>query len=121
MYDKQTIGKLGENISCDYLEDNNYKILDRNFNCRQGEIDIVAYDIKNNEVVFFEVKTRTSFNFGFPSEAVNNLKQKHILNSVKYYLYCKGLEDSFIRIDVIEIMVDIEHHRYKLNHLKGVL
>ena len=49
------------------------------------------------------------------------VKQKHILNSAKYYLFCKGLENSFVRIDVIELVVDVEHVKYKLNHLKGVL
>ena len=121
MYEKQTIGKFGEDLSCKYLEDNNYIILDRNFSSRQGEIDIIAYDVKNDEFVFFEVKTRTSFNYGFPSEAVNKMKQMHILNYVKYYLYCKKLEDRFVRIDVIEVVIDVEHSKYKLNHLKGVL
>lgn len=121
MYEKQLIGKFGEDVACKYLIKNNYKILDRNFSCRQGEIDIVGYDIKNNEFVFCEVKTRTSFNYGFPSEAVNKIKQKHILNSVKYYLHCKDIEDRFVRIDIIEIVIDIEHIKYKLNHLKGVI
>lgn len=121
MYKKQTIGKFGEDVACDYLRKNEYQILERNFSCSQGEIDIVAYDASTNEVVFFEVKTRTSFNYGFPSEAVNKMKQRHILNSVKYYLYCKGLEDKFVRIDVIEIVIDTTHFKYKLNHLKNVL
>ena len=121
MLEKQTIGKLGENVTCKYLRKNDYKILDRNFSCKQGEIDIIAFDVKNKEVVFFEVKTRTSFDYGFPSEAVNKTKQMHILNSAKYYLYCKKLENCFVRIDVIEVVIDMEHVRYKLNHLKGVI
>ena len=120
MYQKQAIGKFGEDAACEYLEKNDYKILDRNFNCSQGEIDIIAYDYKNKEVVFIEVKTRTSFNYGFPSEAVNMMKRRHILNSAKYYLYCKSLEDCFVRIDVIEIVIDVEHSKYKLNHLRNV-
>ncbi|MBR3720614.1 MAG: YraN family protein [Clostridia bacterium] len=119
--EKKAIGKFGEDVACKYLIKNDYEIIDRNFSCRQGEIDIIAYDLKNKEIVFFEVKTRTSFNYGFPSEAVNNIKQKHILNSVKYYLYCKGLQDCFVRIDVIEIVIDTNRTRYKLNHLKGVI
>lgn len=121
MYTKQTIGKFGEDIAYSYLLDNNYKILERNFSCSQGEIDIVSYDEKNNEIVFVEVKTRTSFEYGFPSEAVNKLKKKHILNSAKYYLYCKNLEDRFVRFDVVEIVIDTRNVKYKLNHLKGVM
>ena len=121
MNTKQTIGKVGEDLAYTYLLNNNYKILDRNFSCRQGEIDIVSYDIKNNEVVFVEVKTRTSFEYGFPSEAVNQAKQKHILNTAKYYLHCMNLEDSFVRFDVIEIVIDTRNVKYKLNHLKDVI
>ncbi|MCR5146526.1 MAG: YraN family protein [Clostridia bacterium] len=120
MYKKQSIGKFGENVACKYLKKNNYKVLDRNFNCSWGEIDVVAFDIGNKEVVFFEVKTRTNFNYGFPSEAVNKLKQKHILNSAKYYLYCKGFENKYVRFDVIEIVIDTSHYKYKLNHLINV-
>lgn len=118
MYKKKTIGKFGEELACEYLESNNYVIMDRNFSCRQGEIDIVAFDKNSKEIVFFEVKTRTSFNYGFPAEAVNNAKKRHIINSVKYYLYIKKMYDYFIRIDVIEIVIC--KGRYKLNHLKNV-
>ncbi|MBR3674461.1 MAG: YraN family protein [Clostridia bacterium] len=121
MYEKQTIGKFGENVTCKYLKNNEYQILDRNFRCNQGEIDIIAYDLNTKEIVFFEVKTRTSFDYGFPSEAVNKIKQKHILNTAKYYLYCKKIENSFVRIDVIEVVIDVNNVKYKLNHLKGVI
>lgn len=119
MYEGKALGNDGENLACKYLENNEYDIMERNFKCTQGEIDIVAYDRQNKEIVFIEVKTRTNFNYGFPSEAVNKFKQRHILESVKYYLYCKGLEDSFVRVDVIEIVV--RGMEYKLNHLKGVI
>lgn len=120
MNTKQTIGKFGEDVSCEYLRKNDYNILDRNFSCRQGELDIIAYDTKTNEIVFVEVKTRTSFNYGFPSEAVNRIKKTHLLNTIKYYLFRNGLEDKFVRIDVIEIVIDTINFRYKLNHLKNV-
>lgn len=116
---KQTIGRIGEELTCKYLISNNYKVLERNFRCRQGEIDVIAFDIKSRELVFIEVKTRTNFNFGFPSEAVNEIKKKHIIGSAKYYLYLKNLENTFIRIDVVEIVLN--GHEYKLNHLKGVI
>ncbi len=119
MNKKQMIGSFGEKLSCRYLEKSNYNILDKNFKCSQGEIDIIAFDNEKRELVFIEVKTRTNFNYGLPSEAVDTVKKKHILNSVKYYLYCKRLQNVFIRIDVIEIVLNRE--RYKLNHLKGVI
>lgn len=121
MIEKKIIGRWGENVACQHLENEGYKIIDRNFNCRQGEIDIIAYDKLNREIVFVEVKTRTSFNYGVPSEAVNQIKQRHILKSAKYYLYCNKIEDCNVRIDVIEIVIDKENKKYKINHLKAVL
>lgn len=119
MYKKQDIGKCGETLACKYLKENNYDIIERNFSCIQGEIDIIAHDKINSELVFFEVKTRSNFNYGFPCEAVNWQKQQHIRNCVKYYLYSRKIEDVFVRIDVIEIVFC--NNQYKLNHLKGVL
>ena len=121
MYTKQVIGKFGEDTSCRYLIKNNYKIIKRNFRCRQGEIDIIAYDLTNKEVVFLEVKTRTDFDFGFPSEAVTATKQKHIINSAKYFLYCNKMENIYVRFDVIEVVVDVNHNKYKLNHFKNII
>lgn len=121
MYKKQYIGRVGEEIAAKYLLKNGYKIKERNFYCNQGEIDIIAFDNKSNEIVFFEIKTRTSFNYGFPAEAVNRIKQKHILNSAKYYLYSKKMEEKYVRIDVLEVVIDEKNSKYKINHLKGVL
>lgn len=114
MYVNKETGKLGEDIAVHYLKQNGYVILDRNFECRQGEIDIIALDKK--EIVFIEVKTRTSNKYGAPSEAVNKIKQKHMLQTIKYYLYIRNLSDEFIRIDVIEVY--IKNNVYKVNHIK---
>ena len=85
MYLRHEIGKLGEDIVTKYLKELGYTIVERNFMAIQGEIDIIARD--KNELVFIEVKTRTSMQFGRPVEAVNPLKQKHLIRTVKYYLY----------------------------------
>lgn len=114
MYVNKETGKLGEDIAVHYLKQNGYVILDRNFECRQGEIDIIALDKK--KIVFIEVKTRTSNKYGAPSEAVNKIKQKHMLQTIKYYLYIRNLSDEFIRIDVIEVYIN--NNVYKVNHIK---
>ena len=84
---KQQLGKIGENLASEYLEKQGYLILERNFACRQGEIDIIAKDEK--EFVFVEVKTRKSLKFGYPAEAVTNIKRKHMQKAAQYYLYKK--------------------------------
>lgn len=105
MYFKQITGKHGENFACDYLKNQNYTIIERNFSCYQGEIDIVAKDISKNELVFIEVKTRTSFKYGLPIDAVDKNKQKHLFKACQYYLFKYNLHHIFVRIDVIEIYI----------------
>lgn len=116
MYKNQIIGKKGEELAVKFLKKKGYKILERNFACRQGEIDIIALD--RNEIVFIEVKTRTSMNYGLPSEAVNIQKKKHLYNATEYYIYTRKLYEKFIRIDVIEIL--IKRNEYTINHIKQI-
>lgn len=113
---KKKFGNIGEKISCIYLKNIGYEIIERNFNCRQGEIDIVAKD--KNEYVFIEVKTRSNLCYGKPREAINSEKQNHIYRSTKYYLYKNGLNNVFVRFDVIEVY--LVKDKYKLMHLKNV-
>ena len=74
MTDKKTIGNLGEELATEILKANGYYIIRRNFSCPYGEIDIVA--IKNKVLSFIEVKTRSSNQYGAPSEAVDLKKKK---------------------------------------------
>lgn len=117
MYFRQEIGKWGENLACRYIEENKYKIIERNFLCRQGEIDIIAKDINSNELVFIEVKTRSNFKYGNPAASVNKPKQKHMKQAIKYYLYKNRIESIAIRIDVIEVYIV---QSCKINHIKQV-
>ncbi len=116
MYLNQGTGKIGENLACQYLEKNNYKIIKRNFRCRQGEIDIIAYDKTTNELVFVEVKARTSLKYGRPSEAVERVKQQHIKNVAKYYIFKNKIADKPTRFDVIEVFLN--NSNYKIEHIK---
>ena len=116
---KRTIGTIGEYISCEYLKEHSYDILDRNFYCREGEIDIVALD-KNRmpeEYCFIEVKTRSNKKYGNPVDALTNIKKKHLLNASKYYIYNKRMINKIIRYDVIEVYK--KQKKYLINHLKN--
>ena len=115
-YKKQT-GKIGEDLACIYLENKGYKIIERNFLCRQGEIDIIAQD--KNEKVFIEVKTRTNTNYGYPVDAVTNKKQKHMVKATEYYIYKNFIKDEYIRLDVIEVY--LYEGTYKINHIKQIM
>lgn len=117
MYERHELGKIGENIAIKYLEQIGYEILQRNFECKQGEIDIIAKDKK--EIVFVEVKTRANTLYGKPKEAVDAIKQKHIYKSAEFYIYIKHLENYPVRIDVIEVYKKKE--KYVVNHIKKAI
>jgi len=114
---KQLEGIEGEVEAANYLKKEGYQILCKNFRCKQGEIDIIARDKK--DIVFVEVKTRTSFKYGEAKEAVNKEKQKHIYEAARYYLYKNKMEECYTRIDVIEVYV-IEG-KTKVNHIKQIM
>ena len=117
MYLRHEIGKIGEDLATKYLENIGHSIIERNFIAKQGEIDIIAKD--KEELVFIEVKTRTNALYGQPVDAVNRIKQKHLVKTVNYYLYLRNLENKFIRLDVIEVY--LKDNTYKINHIKQII
>jgi putative endonuclease len=117
MYYKQKTGKDGENIATEYLKNKGYNVIERNFECRQGEIDIIALD--KDEIVFVEVKTRTSKKYGLAAEAVDDVKKKHLWKAVEYYVYSRNLQNEFIRIDVVEVYLN--KNKANINHIKGAI
>lgn len=120
MYERHIIGQKGEDYVTKYLIDLSYKIIERNFECKLGEIDIIAYDNQKEELVFIEVKTRTNKKYGNPADAVDTTKKKHIIKSANYYLYIHNLIDKInVRIDVIEVY--LSNNLYKINHIKQIM
>ena len=110
-------GYYGEDICVEYLKNNSYEILERNFNSKNGEIDIIAKE--NDELVFIEVKTRRNFKYGIPIEAINDAKIKHIKKAAIYYLHKTKNENANVRFDAIEVY--ILNNKIKLNHIKQIV
>ena len=106
---KRLTGSEKESLAVSYLESCGYTILERNFRSRSSEIDIVART--EDTVVFIEVKYRSSTEYGFPEEAVNQKKQHLIRNAAMYYMCKNNLSvDLPYRFDVIVILgEDITH------------
>ena len=100
---RRQLGKTGEQIAADYLFQNGYTILEKNFRSgRFGEIDIIAEE--GSCICFIEVKTRTSDLFGAPSEAVDYNKRQKIRSLAWIYLKQKRMGEREIRFDVVEII-----------------
>lgn len=98
---KKFLGRAGEIKAAEFLKKNGFKILTTNYRTSFGEIDIVADD--NGTLVFVEVKTRSSDDFGAPSEAVNAKKREKYYKVASFYLQKEKKLDSPCRFDVVEI------------------
>ena len=116
---KQTphdLGKSGEKIALNYLIDNKYKVIARSYRLFRGEVDIIAYDQKT--LVFVEVKTRRSTDYGFPEESVNPSKQQQIRKIAQGFLAKNNLQNVECRFDVISLSFD-EKEGYSIRHIKN--
>ncbi len=98
---RQRLGAEGERWAEKYLRRQHYLILQRNYRCPSGEVDLVALD--GQTVVFIEVKTRTQGGFGSPLEAVDVRKQRQIRRAAQYYLSVHRLHDRNARFDVVGV------------------
>lgn len=98
------LGNFGETQACWLLKEKGYRILERNWRCPVGEIDIVAR--RGSMVVFVEVKTRRSLTYGVPREAVTSKKQQRIRKAAWYYIASHHLKTYDMRCDVIEIFIN---------------
>lgn len=110
------LGAQGEQIAAQFLEKEGYKILEKNFRySRFSEIDIIAKD--NDTIVFVEVKTRSTANFGHPFEAVNHKKLMNIFKAGLAYL--KNTKEHYkrYRIDIISVL---KTEPPTVEHLKDV-
>jgi len=109
---KITTGKAGEKIAASFLKKKGYRIIETNFRCSLGEIDIVARE--NEEFVFIEVKTRKSGELGYPEQAVGIKKQRKISLVALYYLQVKNLLDAKARFDVVAVTMSGLNNEIKL-------
>ncbi len=113
-------GKKGEDLAVSFLQDAGYRIVERNYRCRFGEIDIVAAD--GGTIVFVEVKSRRTDDFGDPQLAVGKDKQKKISQIALHYLQEKNMLSRNARFDVVAVKMlptgnAVEHiqHAFELS------
>jgi putative endonuclease len=121
---KQEEGKLGEDFAVSYLKKIGYKIIDRNFRIQGGEIDIIALDPSTGSgqavLVFIEVKTRKSSEFGTPLEAITYWKIKSLIKTAHFYKTKHPSLSEEMRIDAIGIMLDKFNNLISIELVKNV-
>ncbi len=101
---RHSLGKLGENFAANYLVSKGHKILKRNYSSRFGEIDIIS--LRNKELFFVEVKTRSSIAMGYPSQAVDKRKISHMECTALNYLDKSNISYDAWSFKVIEVLIN---------------
>ena len=110
--EKKELGKRGEDLALRFLKRKGYKIVERNYVCKMGEMDIIAQE--KDTLVFVEVKTRTSMDFGPPQLAVTPTKQIQLSKVALNFLKEKRVEDVKARFDVVAILLRPSQEKIEL-------
>lgn len=101
---QNNLGSLGEDFACNFLTSKGYKIIERNFRSRFGEIDIVA--AKDTKLIFIEVKARRNLKFGCPEEAVTENKIRKISKTAEYYMLLHPDSNKSLGLEVASILFE---------------
>lgn len=116
---RQLLGKWGEELAAKYLTKKGYEIIEKNVRNEYGEIDLISKE--GNVLVFVEVKTRKTKNYGFPEESVTPTKLAHMIDSAEAYLQAHPELDNDWRIDVIAIHQNTGESSPQITHFENAV
>lgn len=116
---KRELGQYGEKLAAEFLERRGFKIVERNFHTRWGEIDVIAQH--GRSLHFVEVKTRSSAAHGEPEEAINYFKQQRLLGAAKMYLLARAVELPNYQIDSVAIIIGIENQAPVIRYCENIV
>ncbi|OJX70071.1 MAG: hypothetical protein BGO95_03360 [Micrococcales bacterium 73-13] len=111
------LGRRGEGLAADYLTSAGHRVLDRNWRCPRGELDLVTLD--RGEVVAVEVKTRTSLALGHPFEAIDRRKLERVYRLGWDWCAAHGMAAARLRVDAVAV-ITASGRRPVIEHLEGV-
>ena len=101
---RKALGSRGEDLAVKYLKKKGYKVIERNYRCQWGEIDLVAR--QGDTVIFVEIKARTSSDFGLPQDAVGRFKQEKLIQAARAYMAEHHLQETIpARFDVVAVQL----------------
>lgn len=116
---RQKLGRWGEQLAAKHLEAEGYELLERNWRCRRGEIDLVARG--GDVLVFVEVKTRRGRDYGTPEEGITSYKAKRLLELSQRYLLEHDLEDVEWRVDLVAVELDPQGKLLRCEHVPNIV
>ena len=116
-YRRKAIGRLGEQIAESYLKTSGYRIIERNYRCPVGEIDLIAEE--KGILAFVEVRTLSSRNWGLPQMSINFSKRQKIVKTSLYYLSQTNMWDRSCRFDIVDVILQTETEEQHVELLRG--
>lgn len=114
---KDALGRHGEQLAAEYLQQAGFRILDRNWRCAEGEIDIVMVD--RRVLVVCEVKTRSGTGYGTPLEAITRQKVRRLRHLAIRWVQANGVLFDEVRVDAVEVLKD-GRGGFTIEHVRGV-
>ncbi len=115
---KNDQGRRGEELAVSYLKKQGFIVIDRNFRIRGGEIDIIAID--RDTLVFIEVKTRTSNQFGTPLESIGYYKMKSLIKTAQVYKLSHRKLPELMRIDAVAVILNHDNEVKTIELIKNI-
>jgi putative endonuclease len=116
---RKEVGAIGEKLAADFLKKRGYKIIQRNFRCREGEIDIIAQ--KDECLVFVEVRTKKNTAFGTPEESVTLSKREKLISLANAYIQAYNKPPQSWRIDVVAVELTPDNRVSRLEHIENAV
>lgn len=117
VHPKDALGRHGEQLAVEYLQQAGFRILDRNYRCAEGEIDIVAAD--RRVLVACEVKTRSGVRYGTPVEAVTRRKLRRLRRLAVRWVVTHGVIFDELRVDIVGVLRSASGE-FTIDHVRGV-
>ncbi|MDD5288501.1 MAG: YraN family protein [Dehalococcoidales bacterium] len=116
---RKTTGLIGEKLAADFLTKQGYEIIETNYRCKEGEVDIIAKD--GDSLVFVEVRAKSSLVFGSPEESVTARKKEHLKNvAARYQESHSGLPQQW-RIDFVAVELDRAGKPHRIEVIKNAV
>jgi putative endonuclease len=116
---RRETGRLGEKLACDFLGKNGYRILETNYRCPEGEIDIIAQQA--DTLVFVEVRTKKSSKFGTPEESITPTKMERLRTVAAHYGQNRENLPAAWRIDVVAIQMDSQGRATRIELIENAV
>jgi putative endonuclease len=117
--ERKTLGDLGEQLAKSHLKKRGYKLIETNYRCHSGEIDIVAK--QKDCLVFVEVRTRSNLEYGTPEESLSPTKQNHMIKCAYDYLQKHPKHPENWRIDLVAVELDTLDKLKRIEILENIL